>query len=264
MKLSEILSHVCLTCIIIDNMKLKIISGTFFATYLIPMFATLIFLPVSAVALDFSKPLAGDTRCGGATACSINAIFPELKDIFIMAIVVIAFFALVAIVWTGVKGLTAEDQPAVLQATRKQAWVIISSVLIAIFLVGGLAMAFWNAFVKPEYRAIFNKFLSMINDTSLFGTLHTYAAGLPNPLVVNSVYDVAIILFQLAMRWIMIPVLVGSWVWAGFLFIQAQGNPERINYARQRLWYSFIWTLVLMFTLGIAYAFRDTFNQIFT
>lgn len=268
MKLLVILYHVWLTCIIIDNMKLKIISRTFFATYLFSMFAMLMFLPVSAMALDFSKPLAGDTRCGGATACSITALFPELKDIFIMAIVVIAFFALVAIVWTGVRGLTAEDQPAILQATRKQAGVIISSVLIAIFLIGGLAMAFWKAFVKPEYQTFFSKFLSRIEDTSVFGTLHTYAAelpkGLPNPLVVNSVYDVAIILFQLAMRWIMVPVLIGSWVWAGFLFIQAQGNPERINYARQRLWYSFIWTLVLMFTLGIAFAFRDTFNQIFT
>lgn len=251
-------------------MKLKTISRIFVATYLLSVFFAGVITPISAFALDFSKPLAGDTRCGGTTACSITAIFTELKDVFIMAIVVIAFFALVALIWTGVKGLTAEDQPAILQATRKQAGVIISSVLIAIFLIGGLAMAFFKAFVKPEYYNFFGNFFSKIEDTPILGTLHAnaqVAAQTPsslNPLVVESVYDVAILLFQLAMRWIMIPVLIGSWVWAGFLFIQAQGNPERINYARQRLWYSFIWTLVLMFALGVAFAFRDTFNQIFT
>jgi len=262
MRLLETLCHVCQTCIIIDNMKLKTFSSALFTAYLFSLFVFV--LPVSVMALDFSKPLAGDTRCGGSSACSITVLFTELKDVFIMAIVVVAFLALVAFVFTGVKGLLAKDQAAVLQATRQQAWVIVSSVLIAIFLIGGLAMAFWNSFVKPEYRAIFSKFLSMFNDTSLFGTLHAYAEGLPNPLVVNSVYDVAVILFQLSMRWIMVPVLIGSWVWAGFLFIQAQGAPEKIKYARERLWYSFIWTLVLMFTLGIAFAFRDTFNQIFT
>lgn len=247
-------------------MKIKNISRTFASLYLVLMFVFSVAMPISVFALDFSKPLAGDTRCGATSACSVTTLFTQLKDVFIMAIVVIAFFALVAMVFTGVKGLLAKDQAAVLQSTRDQAWVIISSVLIAIFLVGGLAMAFWSSFVKPEYQTFFGQFFSRIEDTPILGTLSAYAQTdrLPNPLVVESVWDVGVILFQLAMRWIMIPVLIGSWVWAGFLFIQAQGNPEKINYARQRLWYSFIWTLILMFVLGIAFAFRDTFNQIFT
>ena len=129
-------------------MKLKTFSSVLSITYLFSLFVFL--LPVSVLALDFSKPLAGDTRCGGGTtSCSVMDIFPELKDVFIMAIVVIAFFAIVAFIWTGVRGLTADNQSAVLKSTTQQAWVIVSSILIAIFLVGGLAMAFWKSFVKP-------------------------------------------------------------------------------------------------------------------
>jgi len=222
-----------------------------------------VIVPVSAFALDFSKPLAGDSRCGGSSACSILDIFPLLKDVFVMSIVLLAFFAIIAIVWAGVRGLTAKDQPAVLESTKKQLGVIVTSIVVAILFIGGLAMAFWNAFVTQEYRTFFGRFSSLIEDTPVFGILHSYAAGLPNPLVVNSVYDVGILLFQLSMRWIMIPVLIGSWVWAGFLFIQAQGNPEKLKYARERLWYSFVWTIILMLVLGIAFAFRNTFNQIF-
>lgn len=257
-------------------MKLKIILRTALTVYLFSLFIFSAIIPASSFALDLGKPLSGDSRCGGivngtAVPCPTDKIFPLLRDISIYAIIIIAGVALASIIWAVGRGLVAQNQPEKLQALSKQLGVITVNLLIAILLIGGLATAFWDAFVKPEYQAIFDKWLSFVNEVPIWGPTQVYAQTassvslpLPNPLVVNSVWDVLLLLFQLSMRWIAIPVLIGSWVWAGFLFVQAQGNPEKIKYARERLWYSFVSTLILMFALGIAFAFRNTFNQIFT
>lgn len=244
-------------------MKLKSFFKTISLTYLFSTFVLLI-VPVSVFALDFAKPLAGDSRCGGAGACPITAIFPELKDIGVMSIVVLIFFALMAVIWAGVRGLMASNQAAVLDSTKKQLGVILTTIIFGIVFIGGIAAAFLNSSTTEPYRKFFGQFLSRINESPVLGVIHSYASGLPNPLVVNSVYDVGILFFQLAMRWIFVPVLIGSWVWAGFLFIRAQGNPKEITVAKERLMYSLIWTLILMFALGIAFAFQSTFNQIFS
>lgn len=246
-------------------MKFKFIPKTSTVAAIFSMFILSIIIPISSFALNLNDPLAGDFRCG-ATPCPITAFFPEVKDLFLVGIIVIAGFAIFALVVTGTKGLVSENQPEELKRIKKQAGVVILNLLIAIVLIGSIFMAFVKSLFKPEYQEFFGKFLSMINDTSLFDINHAYAqaGGSLNPMVFNSVWDILITLYQLGMRWVGIPILIGSWVWAGFLLIQAQGNPEKIKYARERLWYSFVWTLFLMLVLGVAFAFRNSFNQIFT
>ena len=236
-----------------------------FRTILTTFFLSFIFLSsfVPASALDLTKPLAGDWRCGNPNPCTVLEIFAELKDVFIYAVIVVAFFALLSFVWIGVKGLTAADQPAVMAEAKKQGGNALIVLIVVIFF-GSIFIAFASALFKSEYVNFLKQFFSLLNDSSFSIPVAHAQEHLPNPLVVNSVYDVGVIIYQLVMRWILIPVLIGSWVYAGFLFVAAQGNPGKIEHAKSRLLYSVIWTVVLMFVLGLAYAFRDTFNQIFT
>lgn len=226
---------------------------------------------LSTSALDLSKPIAGDTRCGAsvATACKINTdLFAQMKDVFLYAIIIVIFLSVGAVVFVGVKGLTAGDQARVINEEKKQILNSVTSILIAIFLIGGLGLAFFKALTQSEYWTLFSKFLSYVSEPSLFGATHVFAADapkhLPNALVINSVYDLFVVLYQLAMRWIVIPVLIAAWVYSGFLFVASQGNSDKIKKAKERLWYSFVWTIVLLLVLGLAYSLRDTFNQIFT
>lgn len=253
-------------------------KNNFLRTLLTTSFLSLLFLfsfvPVSA--LDLTKPLAGDWRCGSGAVigtdaqgkpiynvCKVTDIFVELKDVFIYAVIVVAFFALLSFVWIGVKGLTAADQPAVMAEAKKQGGNALLVLIVVIFF-GSIFIAFASALFKSEYVNFLKQFFSLINEVPLGVSVANAQEHLPNPLVVNSVYDVGVLIYQLVMRWVLIPILIGSWVWAGFLFVQAVGNPEKIKYAKSRLLYSVIWTVILMFVLGLAYAFRDTFNQIFT
>lgn len=274
----------CTTCILVDNiMKKTIRNNISFRSILTTFFLSFIFLSsfVPAGALDLSKPLAGDWRCGSGAVigtdaqgkpiynvCKVTDIFAELKDVFIYAVIVVAFFALLSFVWIGIKGLTAADQPAVMAEAKKQGGNALIVLIVVVFF-GSLFIAFASALLKSEYVNFLRQLFSLINESS-FGVSIAHAQApataqhLPNPLVVNSVYDVGVLIYQLVMRWILIPVLIGSWVWAGFLFVQAVGNPEKIKYAKSRLLYSVIWTVILLFVLGLAYALRDTFNQIFT
>lgn len=251
-------------------MKKTTKTSNLFRTILTTFFLSFIFLSstVSVSALDLSKPLAGDWRCGNPNPCTVLEIFAELKDVFIYAVIVVAFFALLSFVWIGVKGLTAADQPAVMAEAKKQGGNALLVLIVVIFF-GSIFIAFASALFKSEYVNFLKQFFSLINESS-FGVSIAHAQAptaqdhLPNPLVVNSVYDVGVLIYQLVMRWILIPVLIGSWVYSGFLFVAAQGNPGKIEHAKSRLLYSVIWTVVLMFVLGLAYALRDTFNQIFT
>lgn len=233
------------------------------------MFFNLIVVPMSAFAITF--PLAGGPdNCGSYdNPCSLAVDFGKLiYKLEVVGVVLVGLFALVVLVFFIWKSLWASDSSAEKAKLNKQAGVISISFFAAVFL-GALFIAGMNAFVKSEYSALLKKFISMVGDTPILTTLHTYAADpfanhLPNALVVETPYDALIIFFQFAMRWILIPIVIGSWVWAGFLFIQAQGNPEKISHAREKLWNTLVKTLILMFALGIAFAFRNTINQIFS
>ncbi len=243
-------------------MKTKIIPRVIIA---ISLFSVFLFSSTAQLyALELGKPLAGDKRCGNPNPCPIKDIFSELKDVFIVAVIVVGLLAILAFVILGFKGLSASDQPAVLAEAKKQGGRALVVLIVLVFF-GSLVTVFLDALVKPEYTDFLKQLFSSFND-SIFSIQSAYAQtqpkSLPNALVVDSVYDVGIIIYQLVMRWILIPVLIASWVWAGLLFVTAIGNPKKLEYAKSRLYYSVIWTVILMLVLGLAFAFRDTFNQI--
>lgn len=98
--------------------------------------------------------------------------------------------------------------------------------------------------------------------TSLHGAHAADSALLPNPLSTNSVYDFLLLIVRLIIRWFVYPGIIAMWVWSGFAFVAAQGNPEKLVKARSWLMWAAIVTVVVFMTEGFLFAVRGTVQQI--
>ena len=75
---------------------------------------------------------------------------------------------------------------------------------------------------------------------------HAYAQGvLPSPIQMSSPYDFAISAFQVVLQVLFIALII-LWLYAGFSLVIARGNPTELEKAKNRLWYSFFITVILM------------------
>lgn len=88
------------------------------------------------------------------------------------------------------------------------------------------------ALLYPGYRVLANTFLNPIRSTSIEDLLNTI---------------ITVVIF------ILFPVIVLMLVYTGFLFVQAQGNPAKLNEARK----AFIWTLVGAFVILAARTLQE-------
>jgi hypothetical protein len=95
---------------------------------------------------------------------------------------------------------------------------------------------------------------------------HAYAATngtiLPNPLGVNSLYDLLLNIVRVFIRWFVFPGVVVMWIWTGFSYVAAQGAPQKIALAHKWLLYALITTVLIMTTEGFLFALRGTIQQI--
>lgn len=220
-------------------------------------------------ALDLTKPLAGDWRCGGSAPCDIRLLFPEVKDIYIFFLIVVAAAGLLALLYAIISVLKADDQPAEM-AKQKKFGGRVAIWLVVLAFLGTLFNVMFDTLIKPKFNYIDNA-LSRVMEVEMLGVKHVYAEAtgtepshLPNALKFDSAYDVIIVIVQLAMRWIGIPILIAYWVWSGFLFVYARGSPDGLKRAKSRLFYTVVLTMIFVVILGVVYAFKGTFNQIFT
>lgn len=238
-------------------MKIKALA--YLASFV--LFFSVATLPVYAI--DWDQPLASNCAAEGPNGCDVNDLFEQLKVVFIVSVLIIMLWNLFIIIKSGTFQMFKEDQSEALAALKQQGWRALSNIVLSLIIVG-VMVAFYQAVLVEKFSKPFDAFKTFQSLNEPF-VVHAYAVEgehLPNPLVVETPYDLAILAYQLAMRWIFIPLLIASWVWAGFLFIRAQGNPEGLKRARERLVYSVVWTVILMVILGLAFTLRDTANQI--
>lgn len=243
---------------------MNIVVRVLVAFFLMSMFTQ------SALAYQFGDPLSGDMALGCGTLetgpCKVTDIPNFFKNVLIAGVFLVAFCIFIALLFAIGKytaSTTSEGIEGAKKIFTQKALLFVTLLL----LVGGGFLAIYDALVRPEYNEILRQWFPPVSVSipEIFGVTTLYAADpghLPNPLVVESLYDVVVIIYQLAMRWVLIPYLIASWIYAGFLFVQAQGDPAKLTTARTKLWRSFVGTIILMFLLGLAYAIRDTINQI--
>lgn len=87
-------------------------------------------------------------------------------------------------------------------------------------------------------------------------------SGLPNPVGVTSLYDFILAALALVMRFFIYPALIFMWVWSGFLYVWAQGAPEKLAKAHKLVLWAFVSTLIVFVTQGFLSALRGSVQKI--
>lgn len=82
-----------------------------------------------------------------------------------------------------------------------------------------------------------------------------------NPLKVSTIQE-AIKLFMGTVVKVAIPFIVVFFIWAGFNFILARGNPEGIKKAKNMFWYTIIGSLLIFGAWAITNAIIGTINAV--
>lgn len=81
--------------------------------------------------------------------------------------------------------------------------------------------------------------------------------GIENPITANNLWD-AVIMMVNVVRFVAIPFLVLAIMWAGFLFIKAQGSSDQINEAKKVFFWTLVATLIILSAIPLAELLRDT------
>lgn len=85
---------------------------------------------------------------------------------------------------------------------------------------------------------------------------------LPNPLGVDSLYDFILAILNMVMKFFLYPALMGIWVYSGFLYVAAQGAPEKLKKAHNLLLWAVISTFIVFIAQGFLMAIKGTVNAI--
>jgi hypothetical protein len=101
---------------------------------------------------------------------------------------------------------------------------------------------------------------------AFFGFLATpaYAADgtfFKNPLFAADIPTLILMGVNFFMKFFVFPGLIVIWVWSGFAYVMAQGNPEKIKKANQWLFWALVSTVLVFTTQGFLYAVKNTIDK---
>ena len=220
--------------------------------------------------------LSGDEVCGRwdpvakkiINPCSVADIAKVLKGVltivislgFPLLIVFIAYRFIMAY-FAAIQGNTN----AYKEAIKKSANAMLGFLFI-VALFGGLM------FVLLKYVGVKDGPLQLLKLFTDAFIPHAYAEAasttttgtgyLPNFLSSNDLYSLLLSIARLVMRFFIYPALIVMWVWTGFAFVLAQGNPDALTKARKWLMAAFISTLVIFMLQGFLVAAQGTVKKI--
>ena len=80
---------------------------------------------------------------------------------------------------------------------------------------------------------------------------------LANPIAFTSIQELLVALLYVFMT-IATPIVVFFLIYAGFMYVTAQGNPEKIRVASQALMYGIIGGVINLGSAGIATIIKNT------
>lgn len=107
------------------------------------------------------------------------------------------------------------------------------------------------------------QFLSLCTGTLLFFPVFMHAAetvALRNPLAFDSMQDFLVAILNVIMI-LAVPVIVFCIILAGFMYVTARGNPEKITVANQALLYAVIGGVIVMGAFAITAMVSVTVNE---
>lgn len=222
------------------------------------------------------KSISGDEICGGtaATACSVKYLPIVSKRLLVyivglglpLLIVFIAYRFVTA--WFALRQGNANAYKEAIQKSMNATLGFFF--IVALF--GGLLFVMLKYLGvssdgnNPSPLKILEMFKNALSEPLIghaFAQTPTQQKYLPNYLPgVTSVYDFILVILRLVMRFFVYPGLIIIWVWTGFGFVAAQGNPGALAKAKQWLLWAFITTLVVFFIQTFLIAVRGTVDKI--
>lgn len=207
--------------------------------------------------------ISGDEVCGASssTKCGISDL-KKISGKLLSAIVTLGLpLLIVFIVYRFVMAWFAlrSGNAGAYKEAVKEAGNAALGFLIIVALFGGLF------FVVLKFFGISNFLLKPLQ--TILGMLvpHAYAADqqyLPNPLGVTNLYDFILLAVRFAVRFFLYPALIVIWVWSGFSFVLAQGNPEGLKNARKWLLWAFVTTIVVFMVQSFLLALQGSVKKI--
>lgn len=89
----------------------------------------------------------------------------------------------------------------------------------------------------------------------------TTTAELCNPIKYDTFSDLVSGVTEAAVT-VLLPFVVLSFIYTGFLFVKAQGKPAEIEAAQKALWYSAIGALILFGAYGFSQVIKTTVETV--
>jgi hypothetical protein len=242
-------------------------KAPYFTAILAVFFITLVFHGVYEVSAQGAPSISGDEVCGGLTSdgkanpCKVSDLKKVVKGILTTVVTLGLPLLVVFIVYRFVVAwfyLRQGNTNAYKEALKKSSQAVLGF-LIVIGVFGGIFLIMLKFFTVQDGP------LKILNIISMAFIPHAYAATggmLPNFLGVDNLYDFILLTLRFAMRFFIYPALIIMWVWSGFAFVTAQGNPEGLKKARTWLMWAVITTLVVFMVQGFLIALQGSVKKI--
>lgn len=207
------------------------------------------------------KSISGDGVCGSSvgTECKLSNLKDVSQGMFKLIITLGLPLLVVFIIFRFVMAWYSLQQgnANAYREALKKVWEALVGFVIIVALFGGIFLAilkYFNVNAGPL------KLLQMISSAFI---PHAYAADLlPNPTGFTSLYDFILGALSVVMKFFLYPALIGIWVWAGLLYVMAQGAPEKLKKAHNLLMWAFISTLLVFITNGFLVALKGSVDNI--
>lgn len=126
----------------------------------------------------------------------------------------------------------------------------------------------WNKFPQPIFFLAYSLLVQgMLVSTSFAdtetpgGDTVSFPIKITNPLRVDNINELLKLVMNLIIQ-IGIPIIVLIIMWAGFLFVRAQGNPAKVTEAKNTIWYVLIGTAIVLGVGSILSIIELTINAL--
>lgn len=210
--------------------------------------------------------ISGDTLCGASAGqvCTLQHLQKLATGLFKLAITIGVPILTIFIVYHFLMAWFAAergDSNALKEASKRATNAIIGFLIITGVFSGAL-IAFFKVLGVNDFPL---KLLEILKSPLSFFDLipHAYAVNdLPNPIKSGTLLDLLLAMVRAVLLFFVYPAVIIIWVWTGFLFVGAQGNPEALKKAKSMLARTVIITLVLFLLQGFLLAIQGTVKNI--
>lgn len=238
------------------NLLKKYTICTFLVTLFLVATYSITFVHAQSSIVGDCGQTAADPKC---TVKDIGIITKNLLTFLIglglPLLVVIVFYRFVK-AWFALQQGNAN---AYKEALNKS-WDALLGFFLIVALFGGLMYVLLNYLGIKEGPL---KILHMFSDAFILHAYAQSAGGNPFNLTgANNLYDFILSILRLVMRFFIYPALIVIWVWTGFGFVMAQGNPDGLNKAKKWLLWAFATTFLIFLLQTFLIAAQGTVNKI--